>query len=526
MRSAPPETTIIARSAPAWSAWLVGAAAAAFGVACEGAPEIIGTNEEQVLPNDGVFERDHDGKGYRAIAEYWRSRGLDMTLRRDRLDVGWPLRGDATAVLNRFGTPQLLGSFEAIGNPWSTTFPPIGYYHTALDVVRSGPDASDDVLAPTSGLAMVFDWNGQPGRGPYDYATVVSIYDPESHVIVELMHVAPDAALPGAGEPFTVRKGDVIGKLAKVPIDTPRESAFRHAHLDLVDGAALVLLDPASVVRSYRDSVPPTAASIYLLDEAGQRKDALVTGRLDVVVDAFDRDDDSNRNLEPASIAFEIRDGAGNTLLAQPRCRLADLVDSLAVPYPFRAVELVDFGNARGQMDDAWPHSDIGNPERRFRYALTQLAVQGGRCTVLDDADGHVDVSDAVDRLDVHVTLWDPVGNVSDATYTLARDPRSNDGPRTLVTFEVSNATTVWGQSVFVVGDAPQLGGWNVRRAVKLSPVAYPTWRGTAWLPVGVTAAFKFIEKDAHGGVVWEAGGDRTYLVPSTPDPEYAGTWR
>lgn len=46
-------------------------------------------------------------------------------------------------------------------------------------------------------------------------------------------------------------------------------------------------------------------------------------------------------------------------------------------------------------------------------------------------------------------------------------------------TFSCANGTTTSGQSVYVVGSAPQLGAWSVANAVKLSPTAYPTWTGT-----------------------------------------------
>jgi hypothetical protein len=209
---------------------------------------------------------------------------------------------------------------------------------------------------------------------------------------------------------------------------------------------------------------------------------------------------------------------------------LGDLIDSLALPYSERARALVDFGGARAQVDGAWPNGDLGNPNRRFRYALTHLAPRNGRCTTLDDADGYVDVADAVTRLDVHVTLWDPVGNVSEHTESIGRDPGSVDAPRRLVTFEVEGATTYVGENVYVSGDAAQLGAWTPRRAAKLAPVSYPTWRGSAWLPVGASVQLKFtkiapsqhevpwgFEAGPEPLTTWEGGGNRSFLVPAEP---------
>jgi hypothetical protein len=279
-------------------------------------------------------------------------------------------------------------------------------------------------------------------------------------------------------------------------------------------------------VKAYKDTVPPTASGVYLLDESGKRRDTLSSGRLDVVVDAFDRDDDSKRNLEVTSIAFDIADDAGHTLLAQPRCRLADIIDSLAVPYSTHALQLMDFEGARAQVNGAWPFSDSGNPSRHFRYALTQLAVKDGRCTVLDDADGFLDVPDATSRVVVHVTLWDSHDNVTDERLTLARDPASTDPPRRLVTFEVAQATTSWGDQIYALGSAPQMGAWRPKHGVKLTPSSYPTWRGSAWLDVGTTARFKFARIAGDGSVSWENGDNRTFVVSPQGDATYNGTWR
>ena len=63
------------------------------------------------------------------------------------------------------------------------------------------------------------------------------------------------------------------------------------------------------------------------------------------------------------------------------------------------------------------------------------------------------------------------------------------------VTFQVEQSTTV-GDSVYVVGSLDELGASDVRRAVKLEPSAYPTWRVTVSLPVNTAYAYQFIVRD------------------------------
>jgi hypothetical protein len=400
--------------------------------------------------------------------------------------------------------------------------------------------ASDDVRAPVSGQLMVFDTFGAPRLAPVGYASIVAIYDSASRLVVTLLHVMPTPALASITAPVPITKGAIVGSLAPPSLNNfPAVHEFHHTHLNVIDGRSKKLLDPVPLFAAYKDTVKPSVEAVYLLDELAARSDALRTGRLDVVVDAFDRDDESARNLEVAAIAYAIKDGHGNVLRSSPRCNLRELFESIASPYSERALSLVDFGNALSQRDNTWPNADLGNLNRRFRYVLTHLAVKDGRCTTLDDADGYLDVADDVSRLDVHVTLWDPSGNVREHDKSIARDPNAHDPPRRLVTFEVENATTFVGQNVYVVGDAPQIGSWNPRRASKLSPSAYPTWTGKAWLPVGAPVNLKFI-KIAPGAepgwdsnaipdqrVTWESGANRSVTIPQAPAPAVVhATWR
>jgi hypothetical protein len=93
----------------------------------------------------------------------------------------------------------------------------------------------------------------------------------------------------------------------------------------------------------------------------------------------------------------------------------------------------------------------------------------------------------------------------------------------TEVTFKVQ-ATTAWGEGVFVAGDDPALGNWNPAFALPLTPSAYPTWTGTASFPTGKQLSFKFLKRDGAGKVTWEAGVDRHFLTDGSSS--YSGAWR
>jgi len=104
------------------------------------------------------------------------------------------------------------------------------------------------------------------------------------------------------------------------------------------------------------------------------------------------------------------------------------------------------------------------------------------------------------------------------------------------VTFE-AQATTYWGQNVFVTGNTAALGDWSpadegvgggeTGTAVPLSPATYPVWRGTATLPAGTAVQYKYVKKDG-AAVVWESDPNRTRTTPSTTPctATWTDTWR
>ncbi|MEU6455864.1 carbohydrate-binding module family 20 domain-containing protein [Streptomyces sp. NPDC047065] len=82
------------------------------------------------------------------------------------------------------------------------------------------------------------------------------------------------------------------------------------------------------------------------------------------------------------------------------------------------------------------------------------------------------------------------------------------------VSFAV-NATTSWGQNIYVTGNRPELGDWNPGDALKLDPAAYPVWKGDVELPEGTLFEYKYVRKDEAGNVTWESGANRTATVTS-----------
>ncbi|WP_262003062.1 TIM-barrel domain-containing protein [Microbacterium sp. Mcb102] len=86
-------------------------------------------------------------------------------------------------------------------------------------------------------------------------------------------------------------------------------------------------------------------------------------------------------------------------------------------------------------------------------------------------------------------------------------------------TFACENATTTLGQSVYVVGNIPQLGNWSPASAVKLEPSGYPTWTGVVQgLPPSSAIEWKCIKRQEAGSPntadAWEPGGNNVLNTP------------
>ncbi|MGE3543800.1 MAG: hypothetical protein AB7L28_07700 [Kofleriaceae bacterium] len=355
------------------------------------------------LPNSGLSPRMLDTIGYRAIADIFAATNFDLAPTGASAAYDWPLRG-SLSVLNRQGTPIRLMSDV--------------YEHTGLDIIRQTDFEDDTVHAPVSGTALVTDWYGQQEFPRGDYSTVISIWDPDTHLIVQLMHVKPDVSFP-QNEYFPVTRGQPIGKLAK--LEVPGGS---HTHVNVIDGQQFELIDPVTAFPAYPDSAGPVTSDFYLLDELAGKWLLLRDGPMDLVVTAHDRDDMSPRNLEVTSIAYTATDQAGNVLGGIERCQLSDAYKVLATDGSTSAstIRLIDFGNAGDNLRGFWPGSDMGDPDRLFRYAVTNLRMVDGQCSIVaEDRDGQLMITPEVTELTVVFDVWDARGNQTTTTVMLSR---------------------------------------------------------------------------------------------------------
>jgi hypothetical protein len=100
------------------------------------------------------------------------------------------------------------------------------------------------------------------------------------------------------------------------------------------------------------------------------------------------------------------------------------------------------------------------------------------------------------------------------------RYPLSGGGGTVPVTFECSQGHTTWGQSVYLVGNIPELGNWGPGAGRILKPTSYPTWRETYAMPAGTTFEWKGIKRwenyPTNPEVNWEPGSNNVTTTPAS----------
>ena len=247
--------------------------------------------------------------------------------------------------------------------------------------------------------------------------------------MVILLHVDP---IPSLQEGFLsdVVKGGVVGRLAEVESMKPEvEFAYRHTHLILIDLGARQLKNPLHGIKSYQDQTKPSVKEIYFLDDAGKKMAVLASDKVDIVVDAFDRDEASRNNMEVAEIAYSVFDDRGKKLLSSNQCRFDSFTDSIFPPSEENREplsDLLDLGRAKSQSSGKhWPEfkTDATNPDRSFRYVLTHFSADGtDDCKLRSDENGYLEVVDDVKALNVEVELWDHNGNSYKTSRLLERE--------------------------------------------------------------------------------------------------------
>jgi glucoamylase len=77
-------------------------------------------------------------------------------------------------------------------------------------------------------------------------------------------------------------------------------------------------------------------------------------------------------------------------------------------------------------------------------------------------------------------------------------------GPAEVEVDIAANASTQFGQYIYVTGNTTALGDWNPNLGLPVDPSTYPVWKNAINLPAGRSFAYKYFRKNPDGGVTWE----------------------
>lgn len=108
------------------------------------------------------------------------------------------------------------------------------------------------------------------------------------------------------------------------------------------------------------------------------------------------------------------------------------------------------------------------------------------------------------------------------APATAAGAPNQTVSCTVNVLFEV-NATTYFGENMYLVGNIPDLGAWDINNAQPLNPGNYsqsrPLWYASTFLPAGQTISYVYVRQENCDQPYIYENINRTLVIPPCNSP-------
>ena len=206
-----------------------------------------------------------------------------------------------------------------------------------------------------------------------------------------------------------------------------------------------------------------------------------------------------------------------------------------AVQRGVEVIVITDFGIAEaseyyGRISDDDPMDEwleslgvhVVRADNRFGpYASMhhKFAVIDGRVVVTGAFNWYYDAAYLNDE--DQLVMRDPVlaadyaGEIVDLLRRYDPDSVADEWPRTSIQFEVEHRQTRPGDTAVIVGDLPELGGWDPARGQEMDPSAWPIWKTSIELPAGVRFEYKVATAHPDGTFSWQHGDNHTLRVPT-----------
>jgi hypothetical protein len=389
------------------------------------------------LPNRSFWENDLQEKITVRVERFDPFRDLEAfpaAVDYRLINFAWPLNDKNPTVHRQIGLPQI-GFADNHGYADA---------HEGLDVARTQEHGDDRVFAPFDGFVIGYDQGAgekllflsdnqieelakkegvsiarvQKAYHRQFYEFELAFFDPKSGVLLTYMHVEPNQKILDARRPMEIHRGEEVGRLA---VETLPER-FRHVHIEGIDLVAQRRFQALTGFKSYSDNLPPKLSEMYLLDDDGNRVKQIKDGKFDVEFIVSDTDRIGGVILDLGAIEYDIIVDSGAVLKSVKRCGLADPYLSFSTNW--RAVRnLLDLDYQKKFLKNQTGHSSYEMEQKEFAYVLTHLERrrEDGRCYVLNDEDGFIEIKSEYKSIKVIGKVFDYSGNVTPFSYEFSR---------------------------------------------------------------------------------------------------------
>ncbi|KAJ7594619.1 glycoside hydrolase family 15 protein [Mycena floridula] len=133
-------------------------------------------------------------------------------------------------------------------------------------------------------------------------------------------------------------------------------------------------------------------------------------------------------------------------------------------------------------------------------------------------------ISLATARAGLSAASWGAAGLTVPSTCSSGGGSGGGSSGTVAYTFNVQ-ATTVFGENIYLVGSVDQLANWDPNSALPLSAANYPIWSVNVNLPANTQVQYKYIRK-FNGAVTWESDPNMALTTPSGGSFIENDTWR
>jgi hypothetical protein len=139
------------------------------------------------------------------------------------------------------------------------------------------------------------------------------------------------------------------------------------------------------------------------------------------VLEAYDRDNFSQRNFEISALQYEIHDDEGRVLQQTAKCNLDIFTEPIFLKVlPANLFLDLDSSLTQANTNVFEFKTDAGNPDRTFKYLISNIVSSSSSCSLKKMKDFLV-IPDGIKELKVIGEIFDLRGNKTSFSKTFSR---------------------------------------------------------------------------------------------------------